>query len=140
MQINNITSPGNVWGAATRTLTADPATDAVAATLVWAHAARSLTTGIKTVTEVTARPSIAAGVVLDLRPAANFFRFVRVSGPDQAAGLTPGLYDGTNMDTDSLTGPTVSPMLTGGSTRGPAVKNNSGGALVDAYAGFDLGV
>ena len=43
MFINSITAPTSVWTAATRSLTADPATDAGAAALVWARAARSLT-------------------------------------------------------------------------------------------------
>jgi hypothetical protein len=43
MFINNPVTAANVWTAATRTLTADPATDAGAATLVWTHAARTLT-------------------------------------------------------------------------------------------------
>ena len=48
MFINSITAPTQVWNAATRTLTADPATDAGASTLVWTHAARTLTTEVTT--------------------------------------------------------------------------------------------
>lgn len=46
MNIGNITTAGlssAVWTAATRTLTADPFTDAVGGAAVWTHAARTLT-------------------------------------------------------------------------------------------------
>jgi hypothetical protein len=46
MQINTVNIGGitnSVWSAATRTLTADPATDAGAAAFVWTHAARTIT-------------------------------------------------------------------------------------------------
>lgn len=41
----NLTSPSGVWSEGTRTITADPATTAVAGAAVWATAARTLTSG-----------------------------------------------------------------------------------------------
>ena len=56
-----------VWAAVTRTLTADPATDAGSATLVWGHSQRALTAFSTFATEThQAKASLAASGTLNL--------------------------------------------------------------------------
>jgi hypothetical protein len=83
---------GSVWANAGRTLTADPATDAGAATLVWTHASRQPTSLTLAIGGGGAQSSaVGTGVVLDLRPAAGASREVMA----QADGnFSFGVYNG----------------------------------------------
>lgn len=124
----------NVWANITRTLTADPATDAGSATLNWTHAARSITVDPATdagsatlnwthatrsltsvwggaMTTLTAfQVSIATGTHVDLRAGANESRVFTVTVTVPAASTcTLDAYNGTTFVTGTqVTGGTTS--------------------------------
>lgn len=86
-----------------------------------------------TFTAVSGRQSLNGGATLDLRPAAG----VRVITTMKAtANIDVGLYDGTNFDSVFASGDGGT--IVGNPTRGPAIKNTSGGALTVSYAGYDV--
>jgi len=129
-----------VWAQASRSLTADPATDAGCATLVWNHATKPVTSIAAAYTEVTGRPSVGAGAKVDLRPSAGKFRFLSAGGNLGGGANALGLYDGTNFDGPAgAWGTPGAQQQNGGSTRGPALSNPTGGALTSAYGGWDIG-
>jgi len=130
---------GSVWTNATRSLTADPATDAGAATLNWTHAARSLTTLANTKTVVNARgSSIANNAILDLRPAAGNYRSVYITHVNNPAnGDEIGFYDGTNFDGSSTAMAAWGVFGIGTPTSGMSYKNTTGAASSVSYSGWD---
>lgn len=130
---------GSVWANATRSLLTDPATDAGAATLVWTHAARQATVDPASYTLIQARSSLAAGAILDVRPAAGKFRRVTIAAnlPAQVTMLF-GMYDGTNFDQGAAAAQYVQINGYANATRGVSVKNSDGAATATyAYAGLE---
>lgn len=122
------------WTNAVRTLTADPATDAGAATLVWTHATRSLTTITNLATAIgTANGTCAASATIDLRPAAGRIRFLAIMG---STSLQTGSFDGTTFTAFSTPG-ALQPAHCASSI-GWAIHNPTGGGLNYAIAGFDF--
>lgn len=131
MDINTLTSPANVWGAATRTLTSPSG--------VWQEATRQLTsiaanfTGFQNIGSV-----VATGTQLDLRPAAGKFRHLHASAPASAASQF--------QQTDGTTGVNVIAVNTqlqfysvGNPTIGIRYNNQSGGSVTVTYQGWDEG-
>lgn len=126
---------GSVWAQAARTLTSlagQPATD------IWASAARTLTADPMPFTGVTARGTVGASTILDLRPAAGKFRLLMMLGAFQTV-YTPALYDGANADnaTAGVNDPGL--QMLGTSVRGQAYNNQTAGGLTYSYAGWDRG-
>jgi hypothetical protein len=120
MNINSFTGnqvAASVWAAATRTLTADPTP----------------------YTDVTANGvSLAAGIVLDLRPAAGKRRFVSMIAGN--ASMVLGSYDGatfTQISTNAANSIVTTAM--NNATLCMTIKNTSGGALNYWYCGWDRG-
>lgn len=137
MNINNpsvASIAGQVWNNGVRTLTADPATDAGAATLVWGHAARTITSLNGAVSTGTNRnTALAAGAIQDARPGANVSRTVTFIG---LASVLVGLYDGTNFDSSGAVWGTGQ----GNSTRGTVIKNTTGGGVTVSWAWEDKNI
>lgn len=132
-----------VWTAAARTLTADPATSAGLATLVWSHTPRSLTgTGGTLITAANAiNQTLAAGATVDLRPAATSFRFCMfgvVGGVSTSWSI--GQYDGVTFRPETAIaslGALLELGIIGNGTFGFAVQNT--GIITGNYnmSGFD---
>lgn len=112
-------------------------TSAAVASSVWANATRTLTTNVNAATAVGTLASVAAGVVLDLRPAAGKLREVCAS-PAGLANVLCGYYDGTTF-TPCTPSAGFSDIWAGmcGPSFGLAVKNTAAGANNVAYSGID---
>jgi len=97
MFINSIASgltAAQVWLAATRTLTADPATDAGAGVQIWTASNRQPTTVSNLITTASVgKTSIANGTAVDFRPALNLHRCSNVIIDSSLMNIQ--LYDGT---------------------------------------------
>jgi hypothetical protein len=142
MRINSITPANiatNVWAAATRTLTVDPATDAGAATLVWTHSPRTLTTSAITFTAFGSSSSAATATLVDLRPASNHFRLLSVNFVTGTTNVEYGMYDGATFNSPGP-GAATQDIITafGNSAQGPAIRQGSGSSKNYVYGGFDL--
>jgi hypothetical protein len=124
------------WTHATRTLTADPATDAGAATLVWTHSPRTLSANPVTNTAFGSKSTLSANTLLDLRPSASQFRRGTVGYVSGATGFTMGGYDGS---TFSVTGNlnTTLQCFSCGSAYGAAIRTPLGNSCDYALMGFD---
>jgi len=138
MNINTLTSSGvatSVWNNATRSLTADPATDAGSAALVWGHATRTLSADSVTFSTFQTRTSLANAATLDLRPAAGKTRWISVGCG--FASVCPVIYDGTNLDGQlSATSATIFSGF-GNNTIGIAMRNANGATQSVSYCGMD---
>jgi hypothetical protein len=127
------------WTHATRTITADPATDAGAATLVWTHTGRTLSQLLNLFSGANAiNQSLANGTVLDLRPAASKVRFVFAVGQLSGAQWRTGVYDGTNFGDNNGTDSTNFGFGVGYSGAGFSVKATGGSAITYSYVAIDL--
>jgi hypothetical protein len=142
MNINSFSASGiatNVWGNATRTLTADPATDAGAATLVWTHASRTLSANPVTYTDFALSNTLAAGTVLDLRPGSGKHRSVNAADTAGGTGTIVGMYDGTTFTgLQAGSQSNQNGIMFGGHTTGPALKNTTGSTITYVFMGFDV--
>lgn len=105
---------------------------------VWTDTTRTLTADPASLTEVTDRTSLGAGVLADYRPSGTAMRILSAGGGLGATGIECGLYDGTNFDSADA-GTNVAVTMTGGATRGPALFNSGSSAYTSAVAGWDQG-
>lgn len=99
MKLDNMASTliAAMWSNAARTLTADPATDPGAATLVWGHAGRSLTTLANVfLTSSQGLATVATLSTFTFAPSANSMVLADI-GIDNLAATTATvhMYDGT---------------------------------------------
>jgi hypothetical protein len=131
------------WTNASRALTIDPATDAGLATLVWTHSPRSLTGlgGGAIVAANAISQSVAAGVLVDLRPAASNFRFGmfgKVGGVSTSWAI--GHYDGVTFRPEASVASLAAgfiPAMIGSNSFGFAVQNTGTISDVFNFSGFD---
>ncbi len=142
MNINSFTASSiasSVWAAATRTITADPATSAGAATLVWALATRTLTANPATIANINGNGTLALSGLLDLRPASGKVRVVSFYLRDASNRMQPGTWDGvTLLGFADLTLINFLVESWGGPSVGLAIKNFDGASgHTYSYMGYD---
>lgn len=103
---------------------------------VWTNLTRSLTSIVGGMASVGAvNTSVAAGVILDLRPAAGKFRCIVMNDSTQVS-MHNGYYDGTTFDDTSSAAAFIKGDF--GATVGLAIKNVSAGALATSWAGIEM--
>lgn len=137
MFINNPSTgstPAQLWAAATRTLTADPFTNAGGGAIVWNSAGntvRGLTTASGWISgQSLALTSIAASTTVDLRAPANYMRDGTFAVDNALVHIE--MYDGTNaISMNGVTGQLA--MTAWGSSSVGVRLNNTDGASAHNY-------
>jgi len=110
------------------------------ATSVWTVGSRTLTADPASPAAIAGRQALAAGTVLDLRPAAGAFRRVSAACIAVSGAGFCGLYDGTNFDQENAQTSEYVGVYSGfgNSTRGLSVKNTTASSQTVSYCGYDL--
>ena len=102
---------------------------------VWGAATRNLSTEANTKTAIGATNTpVAAGAILDLRPAAGVFREVTLNDGLQAS-MHNIYYDGTTVVDTSTSAVQAGHPNT--NAHGMCIKNSSAGSLNTNYFGYD---
>lgn len=106
------------------------------ASQVWTAVTRTVTSIAASMTAVGAvNTSVAAGVILDLRPAAGKFRMVSLNDGNHGS-MDNGFYDGTTFDDSNAI--TAFRVGMNNANVGVVIKNVSAGALTASWSGIEV--